>query len=428
MSFFNRSINTFYTHLQSFGLLAAFLVLCAFAVGWQLIASVQKLSPLAELGREIFNDPGLSASGKQSCATCHVAEYGHASSRGIEKGGTDMLLSGTRNVPSIRYLQSRLGLSLDAEGKASGGFFWDGRAHSLQAQALEPFLNPREMANLDAKAVVSKLSQSHYAGKFAQQFGELIWQRPEDAFQAVGAALAAYETEDTDFHRYDSVFDQVMQGKAKFNAQQQRGWELFKDPEKGNCAACHTAQAALDGSPPLFTDNSYDNLGVPGSSPARAQSTHSSDDNGVCLHPLVHKLANAKHLCGAFKVPGLRNVSVRAAFFHNGVLTDLREVIAFYATRDTDPKRWYGTSAALGGVPLALRPNVNRDEAPYGQKPGGQPRLSEQDIDDILAFLYTLTDADLKATVASHPAALVVPSVGARADRLAASRTSSNTH
>ncbi|NBO40896.1 MAG: cytochrome-c peroxidase [Betaproteobacteria bacterium] len=424
MSFFNRSINTFYTHIQSFGLLAVFLVLCAFAVGWQVSTSAQKLSPLAEIGREIFHDPGLSASGEQSCATCHVAEYGHASSRGIEKGGTDMRHTGTRNVPSIRYLQSGVGLSLDEAGKASGGFFWDGRANSLETQALEPFLDSHEMANLDAKTVVNKLSQSRYADKFAKQFGGQVWQRSDDAFQAIGKALAAYETEDTDFHPFDAVFDQVMQGKARFTAAQQRGWEVFKDPEKGNCAACHSAEVGKDGTPPLFTDNSYDNLGVPVST---KRLKHQALDKGVCTHPLVRTRSDGQSLCGAFKVPSLRNVAVRRAFFHNGVLTDLREVIAFYATRDTDPRRWYGTATPLGGVPLALRANVNRDEVPYGQKPGGKPRLSEQDIDDVLAFLYTLTDADLKATIASHPVALVVPSAEARADRLAASRTSSNT-
>jgi cytochrome c peroxidase len=149
-------------------------------------------------------------------------------------------------------------------------------------------------------------------------------------------------------------------------------------------------------------------------------------DQGVCTHPLVRTRADAQSLCGAFKVPSLRNVAVRRAFFHNAAMTDLREVIAFYATRDTDPKRWYGTNKPLGGVHPSLRANVNRDEVPYGQKPGEQPRLSEQDIDDLLAFLHTLTDADLKAITASPQAAIAAPSVAVLADRSAASPVALN--
>jgi cytochrome c peroxidase len=97
----------------------------------------------------------------------------------------------------------------------------------------------------------------------------------------------------------------------------------------------------------------------------------------------------------------LRNVALRRAFFHNASLQQLRDVVAFYATRDTDPQRWYGMNKALNDVKPAYRANVNRDEAPYGQKPGEQPRLSEQDIDDLVAFLHTLTDADLAARAVS---------------------------
>jgi cytochrome c peroxidase len=168
----------------------------------------------------------------------------------------------------------------------------------------------------------------------------------------------------------------------------------------------------------MFTDNSYDNLGVPASAKMRKSPTL---DKGVCTHPLVSARADANSWCGAFKVPGLRNVAVRQAFFHNASITDLREVIAFYATRDTDPKRWYSTSKPLGGVHPSLRANVNRDEAPYGQKPGDQPRLSEQDTDDLLAFLHTLTDADLAESVAKRPGATAAANAEVRADRRVAS-------
>ena len=413
-------------HKLFIGLLAAVL-LCGLAwLGWQHSHKPnpdQTLSAQAQLGHEIFHDKSLSVSGQQSCASCHLKALGHASARGLENGGPDRQATGVRNTPSLRYLWRNTGLQFDEEGKASGGFFWDGRADSLNAQAAEPFLNPAEMANTDKTSVVAKLARAAYAAEFERVFGKDIWQHTDKAFDAMTQALASYQTEDPDFHPFDSLFDRVAQGQARFTADQQRGWELFKDPEKGNCAACHTAEADKDGTPPLFTDNSYDNLGVPVST--KMLKTQGLD-NGVCTHPLVRARPDAQSLCGAFKVPSLRNVAVRRAFFHNAAMTDLREVIAFYATRDTDPKRWYGTRKPLGGVHPSLRANVNRDEVPYGQKPGEQPRLSEQDIDDLLAFLHTLTDADLKASTASPQAAVAAPAVAVRADRSVASPVALN--
>jgi cytochrome c peroxidase len=234
-------------------------------------------------------------------------------------------------------------------------------------------------------------------------------------------ALAAYQREDRDLHRFDSRFDKVMQGRATFNAAEQRGWALFKDEDKGNCAACHTAETGADGSPPLFTDNSYDNLGVPRHPGLRRPQQALDHDLGLCKNSSLPKNVSTAALCGAFKVPSLRNVAVRQAFFHNAAMTDLREVIAFYATRDTDPKRWYGKGPVFNDLPVKYRGNVNRSEVPYGQKPGDQPRLSEQDIDDLLAFLHTLTDADLAESVAKRPGATAAANAEVRADRTAAS-------
>ncbi len=394
---------------------------------WQLPTPADEpLSPLAALGREIFHDPSLSASGQQSCASCHRTEFGHASAQGIEKGGPQMHATGQRNVPSIRYLHTRHAMRFDKEGKASGGFFWDGRASSLQTQAAEPLLNPLEMANKDADEVVKKLSQAAYAKQFAALNGQAIWQHPGQAFAAMTQALAAYQREDPDLQRFDSRFDRVMQGRATFTPAEERGWALFKDTEKGNCAACHTAEPAADGTRALFTDHSYDNLGVP-RHPRLPVATRDSDyDLGLCNSKQLTGESNKAELCGAFKVPSLRNVAARQAFFHNASMTDLREVIAFYATRDTDPQRWYGKSTAFNDIPAKYRRNVNRSEVPYGQKPGEQPRLSEQDIDDLLAFLQTLTDADLAKSVAKPRGESVAPDAAARADRPAASPVASN--
>ena len=394
---------------------------------WLLPAPAEEpLSPLAALGRQMFHDPSLSASGQQSCASCHRADFGHASANGIEKGGTHMQTMGQRNVPSIRYLHNRKGLQFDSEGKASGGFFWDGHAASLETQAAEPFLNPLEMANRDVDEVVKKLSHAPYAKQFAALNGQNIWQHPDQAFAAMAQALAAYQREDPDLQRFDSRFDRVMQGRAHFSAAEERGWALFKDTEKGNCAACHSAEPAADGTPPLFTDHSYDNLGVPRHPYLPTAAREADFDLGLCRNTHLTSRPGKDQLCGAFKVPSLRNVAVRQAFFHNASMTDLREVLAFYATRDTDPARWYGKGPAFNDIPPKYRRNVNRSEVPYGQKPGEPPRLNEQEIDDLLAFLHTLTDADLARQVASPRAESVAPAAAVRADQPAANPRAAN--
>jgi cytochrome c peroxidase len=212
------------------------------------------------------------------------------------------------------------------------------------------------------------------------------------------------------FKRFDSQFDRVMQGKAQFSAEQERGWRLFQDEDKGNCAACHTAQADDKGRPALFTDFSYDNLGVPRNTSLAVNAKPGFHDEGLC--------DRKRGVCGAFKVPSLRNVAVRRAFFHNARFTDLREVIAFYASRDTDPAKWYGkVSEKFNDSKSANRRFINTSEAPYGSKLGDTPKLNEQDIDDLLAFLHTLTDADLRTATQSPRVATALPHAGVHAGR-----------
>lgn len=366
---------------------------------WKHPPGKESLSAQATLGKLIFHDTGLSASGQQSCATCHIASLGHASSKGIEPGGENMQQPGLRNVPSLRYLKFNQAFQRDGEGKVSGGFFWDGRADSLQSQAGEPFLNPDEMANRSKAEVVLKLQQSAYASRFVTLFGKAIWDDSEKAFAAMTQALASYQQEDPVFASFNSKFDRVMRGEDKFTPEQERGWRLFTGEDKANCAACHPAQSDNPKVAALFTDFSYDNLGVPRNPLIAANRDAKFHDLGLC----AAKLENAQNKpttgeCGAFKVPSLRNIAVRRVFFHNARFSDLREVIAFYASRDTDPSRWYGSSSQrFNDVPGRYQNNVNSSEIPYNQSAGEAARLSEQDIDDLLAFLHTLSDADLTA-------------------------------
>jgi len=99
-----------------------------------------------------------------------------------------------------------------------------------------------------------------------------------------------------------------------------------------------------------------------------------------------------EQFCGTFRMPSLRNVAQRQNFMHNGVFKDLRTVLAFYASRNTDPRRWYGASEVPNDVPLAYRANIISDRVPFNAAKGAPPAFSAAEADDIIAFLQTLSD------------------------------------
>lgn len=375
------------------------------------VVQAQALSDVAALGQKIFNDPGLSASGRQSCASCHDEARGHAAPNdlSVQLGGvTGTDQHGTRNSPSMRYLRYNQDFRFDSEGTPTGGFFWDGRATSLADQAKGPFVNAREMANANPEAVVAKLAQASYADEFRRVFGADVLADTSAAYERMALAIQAFQREDARFAPFTSKYDAFLRGQAKLTEQELRGLALFNSPSKGNCSACHPSAKGADGSFPLFTDFSYDSLGVPRNWTIAENLDPNYFDLGLCssTNPAILALTDAQRqpLCGAFKVPSLRNVAQRGAFFHNGVFHDLTTVVTFYAQRDTNPEKWYLT--ALGEVdrdadgqvnrfqdlPVMYRGNVNTSEAPYNRQPGGQPALTEAEIRDVVAFLGTLTD------------------------------------
>ena len=356
------------------------------------------LSGKAALGERIFHDRALSASGRQSCASCHVDAAGHAQDNALaaQLGGANLDLQGTRVTPSIRYLSRNTAFYFDAEGTPTGGFFWDGRAASLAEQAGGPFLNPLEMAMPSKAAVVARVEQAAYAGAFRLVYGEDIFSRIDEAYAAIADALQAYQLEDTDFRPFSSKYDAYLRGRAELSAQEGRGLALFNDPAKGNCAACHPSERAADGSHPLFTDFTYDNLGLPRNRELLANADPAYFDLGLCAQPGGGMAAHTD-LCGAFKVPSLRNVALRKALFHNGHFKNLKDALAFYVQRDTNPEKFYplradGTVDKFNDLPEAYKINVNTSEAPYERKVGEAPALSDAEIDDVIAFLQTLTD------------------------------------
>jgi cytochrome c peroxidase len=369
----------------------------------------RKASPaeLTEMGRKLFFDPGLSASGTMSCATCHDPRfaYGPPNARSVQLGGVDGKQPGARAVPSLRYLTSlppfsehhfEEGGDESVDQGPTGGHTWDGRADTTHDQARAPLMSPLEMANPDMRSVVAKAAASANGAELKRVFGDDVFSDSRRAETAVLLSLEVFQQSPKDFYPYSSRFDAWLRHKGTLSAREERGFALFNDPKKGNCASCHPSQLR-QGALPVFSDFGFQALAVPRNREIPANEAPGFYDLGLC-GPQRKDLASRKEYCGAFRVPTLRNVSRRRAFFHNGVFHSLDQVLEFYVERDTNPGRWYpkkkGRVEAFDDLPAAYRKNVNR-EPPFGGRPGGAPALNRAEIGDLLAFLETLTDSDL---------------------------------
>jgi len=207
-------------------------------------------------------------------------------------------------------------------------------------------------------------------------------------------ALQAYQQEDTDFRAFTSKYDEFLRGNVALTDQELRGLALYNNPQKGNCIGCHPSNKGADGSFPLFTDFTYDNLGVPRNAALKQNDDPAYYDLGLCARA---DMQGRTDLCGAFKVPSLRNVALRRSFFHNGRFHTLKEALTFYVQRDTNPEKWYplnadGSVKKFDDLPVQYHANVNTTEVPYNRRPGDSPALSDAEIDDVIAFLQTLSD------------------------------------
>lgn len=338
----------------------------------------QALTQKQALGKKLFLDKNLSTPTGQACADCHSPEVGFANpnadypvSQGVHKDRF-----GNRNDLPAAYASFSPTFHYDAdEGLYVGGQFWDGRAADLAEQAKGPFLNPLEMANPDEKTVIEKVRKSEYADLFRKVFGVASFDDPNKAYDRVSEAIAAYE-KSGELNQFDSKYDLYLTGKVALTEQERRGLELFEDEEKGNCAACHPSRPGADGTPPLFTDFTYDNIGVPPNpeSPFYYLPKNLNPDGVYFVDLGLGGVLNKPSENGKFKVPSLRNVAKTAPYLHNGIFKNLRQVVVFYNTRDVGP--W---------PPPEVSMNVNHDEL-------GDLGLTEQEIDDIVAFMHTLTD------------------------------------
>ena len=374
-------------------------------------AAAGSLSPQAELGRRLFFEQRLSASGRLACASCHDPANAYAAPANagpVMRGGARLARWGLRTVPSLRYLDdtprfTRHGY-LDTGGDRedigpAGGFMLDGRADDLGRQALLPLLDPAEMANRSVVELAARLRSLSYAAEFAHAFpaasGTVTG--PGALAAMAAAALARYELEDPSFHPYSSRFDRYLRGQGRLSADELAGLALFISPSKGNCAACHSVTTGPQGRPPDFTDHSFHALGVPRNASIPANRDPGFFDLGLC-GPLRVDLRGERGYCGYFKTPTLRNAARRRYFFHNGRFGSLREVLRFYVRRDLDPALWYprtrGQVRKFDDLPARLRVNVDTSDAPLNREPGDAPALSDAEIAQVISFLKTLDDAD----------------------------------
>jgi cytochrome c peroxidase len=373
------------------------------------VSGAEPVSAAARLGGLLFADPALSASGRQSCASCHDPGNAYAAPAGsgvVMSGGAALDRPGLRTVPSLRYLDGTPNFArhyyVEKSGERedrgpAGGFMHDGRVDSLREQVMLPLLDPKEMANADVPSIARRLRAAGYLGPLEQVCGAAALLSDAAMVACAAEAIERFELEEPGLHPYSSRYDQFLAGRAQLTPQELRGLRLFVDPAKGNCAECHPHSAAPGSRGPAFTDFSYHALGVPRNPAIAANRDPQFFDLGLC-GPVRSDLAAERSYCGFFKTPTLRNVARRSFWFHNGRFTSLAEVVRFYVERDRRPQLWYprraGALRRFDDLPAGLRGNVNRSDAPLNWRRGSPPALTAAQIDDLVAFLRTLDDAD----------------------------------
>lgn len=234
------------------------------------------LTPEELLGRNLFFDKNLSVNGKMSCATCHAPEVGFT---GPDEAvnmmtavypGTIHTRFGDRKPPTAAYGGESPVLYFDeVEELWIGGMFWDGRATGwtlgdpLAEQAMGPFLNPVEQGAPNAKLIIIKVANSAYADLFEEVWGpgSLDFVKDIDGtYERIARSIAAYERSE-EVNPFTSKYDYYLKGEVELTEQEKMGLKLFEG--EAMCSACHISKPGPNGEPPLFTDFTFDNLGIP---------------------------------------------------------------------------------------------------------------------------------------------------------------------
>ena len=343
------------------------------------------LSPKAALGKKLFFEAKLSQPDGQSCATCHSPTVGFSdadkefpTSRGVLHGRF-----GSRNAPTAAYSSFSPPLHYDTEGETYvGGLFWDGRVDNLTEQAQKPFLNPLEMHNPGINAVIAGVVKAGLSAEFKKIYGphSLDPANASATYVDIADAIAAFERS-REVNQFTSKFDYYLAGHVRLTDQEAAGLALYNG--KANCFACHPSTVVGDEPFPLFTDFTYDNIGIPKNyqNPFLYLPKDLNPDgiNFIDLG-LATTVAgfdpNSADQAGRFKVPTLRNMELTAPYGHNGYFGTMEEIVHFYNTRDVDGEGWDEAE-----VPAT----VNHDEL-------GNPGMTDEEEAALVAFLKTLTD------------------------------------
>lgn len=322
---------------------------------WRVFASEPVTEAQVELGRKLFFDPRLSRDGTVSCATCHDVGRSFADLRPVSEGIGGQL--GRRNAPTVM------------NAVLIQPLFWDGRSPTLAHQAGQPILNPIEMGMPDRETVVEKLAATDdYPGAFREAFGREI--RYED----IETAIAAFERT---LVFLDAPFDDFLAGdEDAISAAARQGWELFNG--KARCATCHP----INDTNPLGTDYRFHNIGVSAhdqnfeSLAARALTALEEDDSEETLDRLAlstdmselgrFMVTRNPADIGAFRTSQIRNIGITPPYMHDGSMQTLWDVMDHYN------KGGEVNAHLVGGIEALA--------------------LTEEEIDQVVAFMFTLTD------------------------------------
>lgn len=325
------------------------------------------------LGKKLFFDALLSDPQGQSCATCHRPERGFADSlgRNVSEGIIKGLFS-MRNSMSIAYAAFVPALNYDAEEETYvGGLFWDGRVNSVEEQAGEPFLNPLEMA-AEKEGVVRQVKKAAYYPELVRLYGDS--QESDSVYTYITRALAAYEASE-EVNPFSSRFDAYLAGKCQLTERELKGMDLFKN--KGMCAECHIMEPDPRAGKILFTDHTYDNLGIPRNEKLVFYSLPMEYNPGgrdTVDFGLGGFLRDSLQY-GKFRVPTLRNIALTAPYGHNGYFETLEDIVHFYNVRDVSDE-----------YPAPEYPmTINRDEL-------GDLKLTPDEEACLVEFMKMLTD------------------------------------
>jgi cytochrome c peroxidase len=367
---------------------------------------------LVALGKKIFFDTRLSEPPGTSCASCHDPAHAYSGTHGSRIGvplGSRPGHYARRSTPSVLYMRfvPRFHYFEDDEAPAPeprGGYFWDGRADNLAELVRQPLFNPDEMNAGTPRLLASKIASAPYAADFRAALGPSA--KPEAVLHGVGVALEAFLKSD-EMTPATSKYDAYVRGQATLTEQERRGLEVFKDRRRGACAGCHRmAETSSNPEESPFSEFAYEAIGLPRNRELPASKDPGSFDLGLCERKDLKTPSGDARYCSTFRIPSLRNVAVRESFGHNGVYKSLREAVAFYARRAVAPDRIYPAGHRYDDVPPKYLANLNIYAPVYNRREGAAPPMTEDEIDAVVAFLGTLTDAPYLAAAAGAPTAV----------------------